>query len=114
MDAQLPDVTTPRPDAPTGDSSSVETFPDAPGDSSDAGPDMECGAGTTLCNGVVCVDLGSSPTNCGACNNTCSGSGSLIACCDAACVNNSSDPMNCGGCGVVCEAGSACEAGICR
>lgn len=78
----------------------------------DSGPAMECGAGLTLC-GIACVDLTSSPTNCGSCSNACSGMAVIVACCASKCVDNTNDPNNCGGCGVVCDSGS-CDSGMCH
>jgi hypothetical protein len=75
-------------------------------DEADSGEAPECGAGLTSCNGVACVDLTSNPNNCGACNHVCTGSASIVGCCDAACY--------CGACGVVCEAGTSCIMNVCK
>jgi peroxiredoxin len=79
-------------------------------------------AGQVLCSGT-CVDVASSPTNCGRCANACpsgiciSGvcqgcpAGSIV--CNGKCVAVTSDPSNCGACGSVCGPGSACNNGSC-
>jgi hypothetical protein len=110
-------------------------------------PSCVCDSGLTFCqtgeqHGLpegYCIDVSSSPSNCGTCFNRCSlgGAGySQIAVCDfgkctvgcrngAADCNGSqfdgceidtrSDPRNCGGCGITCDLtlGQACVAGKC-
>ncbi len=83
-----------------------------------------CPAGWTLCPGG-CVDLGSSPLDCGACGVACPAGSSCLAgvcvgvcppgatLCDGACVNVLGHPAHCGGCNVVCPAGFSCRGGVC-
>jgi len=106
-----------------------------------------CDPGLTFCQtgenqGLpegYCVDVSSSPGNCGACGNRCSlggGGYSQLAVCDfgkctigcrdgaADCngsqadgceIDTKSDPRNCGGCGITCDLtlGQACVVGKC-
>ncbi|MCH2108572.1 MAG: hypothetical protein MK135_04540 [Polyangiaceae bacterium] len=103
-------------------------------DNSDAGvpggPGLENGGAQgadapqlAACN-ATCVDLGSDPAHCGACNQACAPgtqcrSGVCEGCpsgtsdCLGACINTASDPNNCGACGVTCSLGSECIAGSC-
>lgn len=98
---------------------------------SDLGPFTEggdaggtCNPGLTKC-GESCVDLESSPANCGGCGQACSSGlvcavgGCTDSCpsgledCSGACVNTSTDPQNCGACGTPCGAGDNCAGGQC-
>jgi hypothetical protein len=84
-----------------------------------------CQNGTTLCNGT-CVDLTSSPSNCGMCGQACGAAapfcsssmcsamcGAGLSPCGNACVNLATDASNCGMCGVVCP-GTACSLSMCQ
>jgi hypothetical protein len=80
-----------------------------------------CGQGQTFCNGR-CVDLTTSPTDCGACGTACTttATGATTSCnaghctepqcaagltsCGGACTDTVHDPHNCGGCGQGCSA----------
>jgi len=88
-------------------------------------PPPVCGSGQTSCNGT-CVDLTSSPANCGMCGKACDASAPLCSAsmcsatcgagllnCSNACVNTATDPSNCGMCGTVCQ-GTACQGGMCQ
>jgi hypothetical protein len=78
-----------------------------------------CPFGATRC-GNACVDLSSSPQNCGACGTICpSGQvcdhGACTAACAAgetacgtACVDLKHDSTNCGSCGTVCSNDQIC------
>jgi len=89
-----------------------------------------CAEGLTDCGGV-CVDLASSPLNCGECGRECFGGdqpggvcvGGACADCPPAqiacynepfglCVDPANDPLNCGVCGNICGSG-VCENGAC-
>ncbi len=87
-----------------------------------------CNAPDVACSTNVCVDLQSSLSHCGACDNACSTGQSCsdgVCVCPAGskacpprggapdagvdvCVNLSTDPLNCGACGVVCPSGQNC------
>jgi hypothetical protein len=87
-------------------------------------PDAQppCPGQQVRCGGV-CVDLQTSPTNCGLCGYACSQvpciAGECTACpagqtlCNEQCVDTSTDPAHCGGCGQVC-ASRACRFGDCK
>jgi hypothetical protein len=72
----------------------------------------ECPAGMTRC-GDICVNLQTSVTNCGACQNVCTGT--TPACCSGVCVDLYFDNNNCGACGNVCSVddGYTCDQGVC-
>ena len=84
-----------------------------------------CAEGLTDCGGA-CVDLGSSPFNCGACGQACVGGvcfggacgacgAGLTACSDGPngfCADLLNDARNCGACGRVCATGG-CVEGTC-
>jgi hypothetical protein len=93
---------------------------------SDQSP-VVCATGQIRC-GENCVDLTTSGTHCGRCDNACPvgqmcragscanemmcmGTQSL---CGSSCVETSSDAMNCGSCGNVCPMGQTCFTGSCR
>lgn len=88
----------------------------------DGGPEagLVCAQGRVTC-GTSCVDLASSPSNCGACGNRCPTNEvcSHGACecdapqtvCGAACVNLRVDEANCGSCGARCD--GPCNQGMC-
>lgn len=79
-----------------------------------------CGNGRARCDGV-CVDLGSSPSHCGACGQACGDNEDCLnaACvcapprqlCGDACVDPERDPAHCGGCFAPCD--GPCSEGRC-
>ncbi len=87
-----------------------------------------CQAGACVCPpenacGTDCVDLTTSNTHCGTCNNACAGAASCIngqcVCpanstnCGTTCVDTTTDPLNCGGCDKICAAGYSCFNSLC-
>lgn len=77
--------------------------------------------GLFLCGGL-CIDLQTSPANCGGCGVVCQAgdvcTGGECGCaaenfCGGVCVDTKKDGNNCGGCGVACGAGAKCEEGEC-
>jgi hypothetical protein len=107
----------------------VDATADARGGAMDALDESTCPAGLSMCNGL-CIDLTSSPQNCGVCGHacpgtTCSGSQCTNVCvfarlnCDGNTVNGcetsaATDSMHCGSCMNACAGGQICNAGICQ
>ncbi len=85
-------------------------------------PENPCNGGEKFCGGQ-CVDVQTSQTHCGQCNNACGGglacTAGLCACpkqevfCGTLCVDLQTNAKHCGRCGVVCGTGEICEAGVC-
>lgn len=86
-----------------------------------------CAPGFERC-GSECVDVGSDPSHCGACDagcgtgedcvgGTCACGGAPCApgeeCCDGACAVLSTDDSHCGFCGRACDPGETCSGGAC-
>jgi len=83
-----------------------------------------CTTGQTLCENA-CIDLLTSPQNCGACGNACSAvevcsAGSCATSCPGgttqcgqSCVDSQFDPHHCGNCSTVCALGLVCSNGQC-
>lgn len=100
--------------------SRCELTPDG-GAAPDAGG---CPTGTTSCAGA-CVDLQTSNTNCGGCDNVCGSGESCVAgtctfvcpgtqlLCGGGCVDAETSDVHCGSCGNACAPGTACTAGSC-
>lgn len=75
------------------------------------------------CGEPTCVELQTSPSHCGACENACPDGVACVegACvcpgatvlCDGVCVDTESDPTHCGACGQACDDGLFCAAGSC-
>ncbi len=73
--------------------------------------------------GLGCMDLMTSPWDCGACGNACGAGMDCVAgscrcptgqtLCADACIDTLVDPVHCGGCGSACPAGANCGAGTC-
>ncbi|MCK6509411.1 hypothetical protein L6R29_05510 [Myxococcota bacterium] len=88
----------------------------------EAEPEDPCRVGEKFCGGQ-CVNVQTSQTHCGQCNNACGGglacTAGLCACpkqevfCGTLCVDLQTNAKHCGRCGVVCGAGDVCEAGVC-
>jgi hypothetical protein len=99
---------------------------------------ITCNAGYGNCNGTLTdgceTNLGTSASNCGACNSLCSLPNATAGCVASACTiascnagygncdglaangcerNLNSDNANCGACGNACSAGQLCSAGVC-
>ena len=68
-------------------------------------------SGGTICNNT-CVNLSSSPGNCGSCGTICSGL--TATCCNGECVNLKNSWKNCGTCGHKCSPMASCEWGSCK
>jgi len=82
-----------------------------------------CARGQRKCNGV-CVNTGTSTTNCGGCGIVCPGvevcsGGRCTGCpagqtnCGGVCVDTGKNSANCGACGRACTGGEACSNGAC-
>ena len=82
----------------------------------------KCDGGYSKC-GKKCIDLQTSPTNCGSCGNACeSGESCSAGTCqcshtlcgpDDLCTDLNSDPSNCGFCGRACASSETCQSGEC-
>ena len=68
-------------------------------------------SGGTICNNT-CVNLSTSPGNCGSCGTICSGL--TATCCNGECVNLKNNWKNCGTCGHKCSPMASCEWGSCK
>ncbi len=77
------------------------------------------------CGGILCVDLQSDESNCGACGSPC-GDGRVCAAgacidpceegttlCGDGCFDLATSGDNCGRCGHACAPGTTCQAGVC-
>lgn len=84
-----------------------------------------CGGGKSVC-GTECIDLQTTATHCGSCENNCGGNscvrgtcGSASSCgegknaCDSKCVDLQTDANNCGACGHTCSGGAGGVGGAC-
>ncbi|MBK7583099.1 MAG: hypothetical protein IPI67_23235 [Myxococcales bacterium] len=94
----------------------------------DAGPCATCATGEACCDDV-CVDLSSSPSNCGVCGVGCPGTTCASGQCTNTCVlghldcdknavtgceiDSAVDPANCGSCGAMCTFDQTCALGKC-
>lgn len=81
------------------------------------------GGGCETCGQTACVDLGTDPAHCGACDAACPAgagcaaeecvcAGGLMEC-GAQCVDTALDAAHCGGCEGPCPTGALCGAGQC-
>jgi hypothetical protein len=109
-----------------GGGSSAQSKSEGDNPSAGTGPAAACAEGLSKC-GAACVDLKTSPSNCGACgsacaagttceNAFCSSAGSCEAgrvLCGKKCVDPLTDSDNCGSCGHSCGPGLSCVAGGC-
>ncbi|MEZ4389459.1 MAG: MXAN_6577-like cysteine-rich protein [Polyangiales bacterium] len=102
----------------------VPAAQDVPFTQGDVGS-TSCELGTVRCGGQ-CVDLRTSPSNCGRCDLACPPGRACVGgfcdepcaaprlSCGGACTDPSVDPSNCGACGNACPAGSVCLSGRCN
>lgn len=107
---------------PSGEDSGLQNDGSGGGDPDDDA--SGCTLGQQSC-GSVCIDVLSSPVNCGSCGNICTGGVCLDGVCQPACPSGTSlcgvgcmdvlsDGLNCGSCGHVCQAGAVCVQGSCE
>jgi len=87
-----------------------------------ATPPPTCPAGQSAC-GTQCVDKQTDKGNCGACGTTCPVACSAGTCvttcppgtsnCSGSCVDTTTSAINCGACSKACPIGQICSAGAC-
>jgi hypothetical protein len=117
-----------HPDAAPGNDGSTNQDGSGPQDS---GPPKESGTplqdgstcNLTIC-GNLCVDTSTDDSNCGTCNNACTGGSSCsnsqcqcsggLTYCSGSCVDTTMDNSNCGACNNPCGTNETCTNSVCQ